>query len=942
MMRELRRVIETLVPAGYNVIPVTSDKRPVGLESYEELYERHQSIDEAREALRRASPKATGVAILGRINPWYPDRVLVLVDVDEPEKLPAEAREILERSPWHWLTGVRCPRDGSKHDIECRGDRCRHGDHEFNATEAKRGEAFAVLVPANCLTVREGTKKLLGGAVELRIRGYQLLPPSLHPSGIRYEWVRDGPFGVLPTGQSYVSPPLELSCEEWRRLLQLLGYFEAPKLTIERGVAGTRRCTRERILTDEQIDRILEAIKPVYVPGHRDHVLFGLASVLWRLCVAYESARKLVERLTQWALEQRLPDEDPKHNQHVVDWVYGADTDRRRWGRRGFVDALTEAYKAMGYSEGDARARALETLQHVLDILGIRRRVVLVPISVRGRISGKSSVMYIANHPSTGIVVLVKHLPNRREVERRCKELRDAICQGEEQPPECSEPEPCREDSEFYRKHREEILRGLIEYGYDYILPEWHISRAKAYVDAISGLTYYTVRLKHRRGRSLTFHYATISDIVERLRGLLSVPRGESFRWELQAILNAVARPRTTYVVAGVVLIDDRPKLVLRGPLAKHLRQLLQTSGDPRAFLELVQRWYSGDQRVWDAFALGLFQALSFLRKQKGLRNRWLVLAGEPGTGKSTIARIISTIIYGLPEEAGEWTAVRSPGALLSPARLARALQYTTLPVIFDEGGRLGLTRTDIVDTLKRAITGLTVYEVASPHRMVTTQFPAYSGAIITTQTIHVTDPGLADRLHIITFTARDRRSHHTEFLEWLDAHRADLAAFGAMYLRTVVEDWDQVKQYVLAEDPLQGARRLLEYVVAKLGAKPSYDEERADPEHVEDEVERTLAWIVESSTQQIRDAVSVLEAVERAIETGKLAPYITGGAGYANITAALARKLGITSLTNLAEKLREKGVNAEYRSTGRARVVRVPIDELKRLIVEYLGLDLE
>ena len=47
--------------------------------------------------------------------------------------------------------------------------------------------------------------------LKLRIRNYEVIAPSLHPSGVRYEWAAKSPIR-----EGLVVLPTELTYDEWR------------------------------------------------------------------------------------------------------------------------------------------------------------------------------------------------------------------------------------------------------------------------------------------------------------------------------------------------------------------------------------------------------------------------------------------------------------------------------------------------------------------------------------------------------------------------------------------------------------------------------------------------------------------------------------------------------------------------------------------------------
>jgi hypothetical protein len=355
---------EELIAAGYNVVPVDAEKHPLA-PRYAECYDRHcpelLGLFEERGVKRRQA----GQALLGRINPRYPQKILVIIDIDDPPRFPQEARRIVEGT-WHWLTGPRCPRDGDKHGIACASGTCRHGDHEFKLSEAVRGEAYAVLVPAEAeQLLGAGVAKLLGGAVELRVRGYQLIPPSLHPSGVLYDWI------TPPWAAGGLKHPKELTVEEFKTLLRLLGAGEAAVQERKPELAG--ECGKARELSDRDIDDILEAVKPYYVPGFRNAVLYALLGILKRKCYSEASIRGFYEKLQAWATSV-YPDIDRRKDDYILEGVL-----RKEWrlfGWNKLKEALTQAAAQAGRSAEEVE-RDLARLRRILAPVEVRMKYCL-------------------------------------------------------------------------------------------------------------------------------------------------------------------------------------------------------------------------------------------------------------------------------------------------------------------------------------------------------------------------------------------------------------------------------------------------------------------------------------------------------------------------------------------------------------------------------------
>ena len=387
-MPRLDKVAEELWSKGYNVIPVGQDKKPLTRWSSEERI----SLEE----LKRSLSKASGIGIVAGPENYWGDvgYYLVIIDVDNssiPEKSP-KPRWALDNTPTY-KTGPRCPKCYSKH-VEVlepgRRFKCKCG-REFTVEEAAWGYGALVLVSG------ELVKKYLGGStqrlgpVELMVNNYQLAPPSLHPTGVRYEWVRPLDLSLPNHGL------LTLEEEDLKQLLEELrslagepktqeakpktqkpkdGVEAEPKTQHPREAVEARAETRPveatRNLSEEELRRIRDLILEYYVPGHRDKIIFSLLGLLLKAGVSYGSARRLVELIVTEA-----GDEEARQRLYLVDYHYDKRAStigvERLKGVTGLKEELEAVLRERGLGEDEIARKVSETVSELYSLLGISR-----------------------------------------------------------------------------------------------------------------------------------------------------------------------------------------------------------------------------------------------------------------------------------------------------------------------------------------------------------------------------------------------------------------------------------------------------------------------------------------------------------------------------------------------------------------------------------------
>jgi hypothetical protein len=304
-LEELKRLALKLYDLGLNVIPIVHDergkKRPlVGTWSTDRRV--------PREALEKALEKAHGIAIVAGPHTCaqlQPIVLLAIIDVDDPSIIEGSPtlKEILSKTV-AWYTGPRCPKCcGKDLDVLELGGRfrCPKCSLDFRVEEAKRGVAALIHVEPDVLQrcLKDSMKK--GALGEVKDNTYQVIPPSLHPTGVRYEWLRpfdwDAPnLGIYAASEGELRAVL--------RELKLLKERAKGEGVEARQAAPALGSLRE--LSDDEVIEVKELLKRAYKPGNRQLIWLFLAGWGAKAGVSPVSVAKALK-----ALYDETGDSDP-------------------------------------------------------------------------------------------------------------------------------------------------------------------------------------------------------------------------------------------------------------------------------------------------------------------------------------------------------------------------------------------------------------------------------------------------------------------------------------------------------------------------------------------------------------------------------------------------------------------------------------------------------
>jgi len=234
--------------------------------------------------------------------------------------------------------------------------------------------------------------KLIAGVDIKGEGGYVVAPPSIHPSGKRYDFL------IGPNDIDIVI----IDSETFNKILESIRAIEVQEERVEQ--KKKKRVIANRELTKEQISSIIEVLKPYYKEGYRDAIIYTLIGALIKNGYSYESARGLVEAITTV-----LNDEEKDHRLYLVDYHYGKRVKEigieKLKGISGIREAIEEEVFEETHDVERAKDEALEVVSKLNEILGIfiEPKALLVPLK-----TGSSSRQFYANDPDRGILILTK------------------------------------------------------------------------------------------------------------------------------------------------------------------------------------------------------------------------------------------------------------------------------------------------------------------------------------------------------------------------------------------------------------------------------------------------------------------------------------------------------------------------------------------------------
>jgi hypothetical protein len=465
---------------------------------------------------------------------------------------------------------------------------------------------------------------------------------------------------VSPWTDGGFKHPKELTLEEFKRLLELLGGVAEERPQAVQQAAERPRGRRD--LSESDVRRIVELLKPAYRPGRRQNITLYLSGWLAKAGVPPETAAKIVQ-----LLHAETSDEDPL-------------------GQR--LGAVVCTYQLAGVA--DAKARVETAAGARASGCGEREN------EIKGR-SGleKELVSVLGEEEAKRVVARLKEIIEGKielKLRRRCLERVNGVCVKYIKAEARGEGVLLRLVTISKRKKDREVAVKETDLA---LLPR-HMAVAR---DPYYGEEYYVA---FYRGRLLAFapvaNYDAFLQEVRQRRPFYVVAGGQ-----VLDLLKRYMRRKKLVVSAGLtrsgVVVDPYRALGLNDygpePLKAAYRWVRQAYGERNAKLA----WLN----VMATFAKIMTPVIRHMRGKDTFNDQIVYNYGRGGEGKSTLVRYVLTPMLG-GAEALDAYLIRLDGAVKSDSQLRNLLDLNRLPLLLDEQTRQALERN--VSVILSAVVG--------------------------------------------------------------------------------------------------------------------------------------------------------------------------------------------------------------------------------------------
>jgi P4 family phage/plasmid primase-like protien len=180
---------------------------------------------------------------------------------------------------------------------------------------------------------------------------YLVAAPSLHPNNNRYEW----------NGKT----PQLITRHELNEFIRLISSEKKQPPRLEEEICYSEPyVSKTRTFTHDQMEKLLSWIKPYYIPGDRDYIIFYMSGMMRKDGgFSLETTRTFIKLL---CIESEYSDEDIDKSLTTVDRTYRQPLNELN-GKSGLHELLVTSHSTTNINEHHTRAEAFSQICQIIN-----------------------------------------------------------------------------------------------------------------------------------------------------------------------------------------------------------------------------------------------------------------------------------------------------------------------------------------------------------------------------------------------------------------------------------------------------------------------------------------------------------------------------------------------------------------------------------------------